>query len=68
MIKYKKKKGETKMTTEEFLELLNQIKRMKCESQILELKSADFLNMFPKFKKGTQKHILYLSSFQRKMR
>lgn len=28
------------MTTEEFLELLNQIKRMKCESQILELKSA----------------------------
>ena len=40
MIKYEKKKGETKMTTEEFLELLNQIKRMKCESQILELKSA----------------------------
>lgn len=29
------------MTTEEFYELLNQIKRMKCETQILELKSAE---------------------------
>ena len=29
------------MTTEELLEILNFIKKMKCENQILELKSAE---------------------------
>lgn len=41
MIKSKIKKGETKMTTEELLENLKNIQKMKCETQWLELKTAE---------------------------
>ncbi len=41
MIKSKIKKGETEMTTEELLENLKNIQKMKCETQCLELKTAE---------------------------
>jgi ATP-dependent DNA helicase RecG len=40
MLKYQKQKGENEMTVEEFCEKLNEIQKIKCESQFLELKSA----------------------------
>lgn len=42
MIESKKEKGGTQMTTEELLEKLELIQKMKCETQNLELKSAQF--------------------------
>ena len=41
MILYKILIGGTEMTSEELYEKLNLIQKMKCESQILELKSAE---------------------------
>lgn len=41
MIKSKIKEGETEMTTEELLENLKKIQKMKCETQCLELKTAE---------------------------
>ncbi len=40
MIESKIKQGETKMTQDDFLDKLKEIQKQKCETQILELKSA----------------------------
>lgn len=41
MIESKIDRGETKMTQEDFLDKLKEIQKQKCETQILELKSAE---------------------------
>ena len=42
MLTYLIYKGETQMTTDELKELLKSIQKNKCESQVLELKRAEF--------------------------